>query len=195
MGEPRFIVDTMLGNVARWLRLLGYDTLYYRRIDDWKILRIAEQEGRIIVTRDRGLHNRARRKGLRSILLEQDEMHERLAYIALAAGIRLYVDLDLSRCPVCNGELIKVSKELVRDKVPRRVYEKHEDFWLCKRCGKVYWMGSHWEGIEKTLSMAREIYEELGGRDERGAGKPVRAKHGARRLPSKAGEESSRGEG
>ncbi len=163
--EPAFIVDTMLGNVARWLRMLGYDTLYYRRIEDWRILRIAERDGRIIVTRDRGLHNRARRKGLRSILLEQDDMAERLAYIALLTGIRLYIDLDRSRCPVCNGELVRVSREAVRGKVPRRVYERYTGFWLCTRCGKVYWMGSHWEGIEETLRLARKIYEEMRGED------------------------------
>ncbi len=159
MGEPAFIVDTMLGNVARWLRMLGYDTLYYRRIDDWKIMRIAAREGRIIITRDHGLCNKARRKGLKCLLLEQDTMEERLAYIAAETGIRLYIDLDRSRCPMCNNELVKVSKELVKDKVPERVYMKHSDFWYCRRCGKVYWIGRHWQGIEETLKKAREILE------------------------------------
>lgn len=159
MGEPRFIVDTMLGNVARWLRLLGYDTLYDRGYEDWFILKMASREDRIIITRDRGLHRRALRRGVRSILLEQDSMDERLAYIALKTGIRLYIDVEKSRCPICNGELVHVSKDLVKDRVPKRVYEKHSDFWVCCRCGKVYWMGSHWRGIEDTLRKARELYE------------------------------------
>jgi len=159
MNDPRFIVDTMLGNVARWLRMLGYDTLYFRRIQDWRILDIASKENRVIITRDRGLYRRARKKGLEALFLEQDDMAERLAYISLREGIRLYIDLELSRCPICNGELVKVSRELVRGKVPRRVYEKHSDFWVCKRCGKVYWMGSHWRGIEETLEKARSIYK------------------------------------
>ncbi|WFO76162.1 hypothetical protein J4526_04840 [Desulfurococcaceae archaeon MEX13E-LK6-19] len=161
MSEPRFVVDTMLGNVARWLRLLGYDVIYGRKLEDWKILMIADKEDRIILTRDRGLHHRALSKGLKSILLEQDTMEERLAYLALKTGIRLYVDIEKSRCPICNGELVKVGKDVVKGRVPPRVYEKHSDFWVCKKCGKIYWMGRHWKGIEETLKRAREILEEM----------------------------------
>ncbi len=160
-NEPLFIVDTMLGNLARWLRILGYDTLYDRRYEDWRILRIAEKENRIIITRDRGLHRRALNRGLKSILIEVDNIAERLAYIALMTGIRLYVDLSKSRCPICNTQLIKISKEKVRDKVPPKVYKLHDDFWICPRCGKVYWIGSHWRKIEEILDNARKIYDEL----------------------------------
>ncbi len=159
--EPRFIVDTMLGRLARWLRILGYDTVYHRRLEDWKILKIASEENRIIITRDTGLHRRALNKGLKSILLEPDDMAERLALIAYLTGIRLYIDLDRTRCPICNTPLLRVSKKDVKDKVPRKVYELHDDFWICPRCGKVYWMGSHWRMIEKILEDARRIYEKL----------------------------------
>ena len=157
MREPKFIVDTMLGNVARWLRMLGYDTLYFKKIEDWKILSMALKDERVILTRDHGLCNRARKKGAKCLLLEQDTMEERLAYISAKTGIRLYMDLERSRCPICNYELVKVDRETVRDKVPRRVYEKHNDFWYCRKCGKVYWIGKHWKGIEETLKKAREI--------------------------------------
>lgn len=157
MREPKFIVDTMLGNVARWLRMLGYDTLYFKKIEDWKILLMALKDERVILTRDHGLCNRARKKGAKCLLLEQDTMEERLAYISVKTGIRLYMDLERSRCPICNYELVKVDRETVRDKVPRRVYEKHNDFWYCRKCGKVYWIGKHWKGIEETLKKAREI--------------------------------------
>jgi uncharacterized protein with PIN domain len=165
--EPRFIVNTMLGNIARWLRMLGYDTLYDRKYEDWKILQIAEKENRIIITRDRGLHRRALNRGLKSIYLEMDDIAERLAYIAYVTGIRLYIDLERSRCPICNGELRKVSKEEVKGKVPPKVYRLHDDFWICTRCGKVYWIGSHWRKIEEILAEARRIYESMkkrGGR-------------------------------
>ena len=157
MREPKFIVDTMLGNVARWLRMLGYDTLYFKKIEDWKILSMALKDERVILTRDHGLCNRARKKGAKCLLLEQDTMEERLAYISMKTGIRLYMDLDRSRCPICNYELVKVNRETVKNKVPRRVYEKHNDFWYCRKCGKVYWIGRHWRGIEETLKKAREI--------------------------------------
>ena len=160
MDEPRFVVDTMLGNIARWLRILGYDTLYRRNFKDWEIIRIAKNDDRVIITRDRGLHNRALSNGLKSIYLIMDDMAERLAYIALLTGIRLYVDLEKSRCPVCNGELRKASKEEVKGRVPPRVYKLYTDFWICTRCGKVYWIGSHWVKIEEILEKARKILEE-----------------------------------
>jgi uncharacterized protein with PIN domain len=156
--EPAFIVDTMLGRIARWLRILGYDTLYYRRIEDWRIIRIAEKENRIIVTRDRGLHRRALKRGLKSILLEDDDMASRLATIAYFTGIRLYIDLDRTRCPICNTPLRKAEKSEVRGKVPDKIYELHDDFWICPKCGKVYWIGSHWRMMEKILEEARRIY-------------------------------------
>lgn len=160
-NEPRFIVDTMLGNVARWLRMLGYDTLYDRGYEDWKILAIARKEKRIIITRDRGLHHRALNNGIKSIYLDMDDMAERLAYISYISGIRLYIDLERSRCPICNGELRKVKKKEVEGKVPGKVYRIHEDFWVCTRCGKTYWIGSHWKKIEEILSDARKKYEKI----------------------------------
>jgi uncharacterized protein with PIN domain len=161
-SEPKFIVDNMLGTVARWLRILGYDTVYDRKAEDWMILRRAELEGRIIITRDRGLHNKATKNGLRSILLWDDEMPDRLARISLIAGIRLTVDFTKTRCPEDNTPLVKVrDKSEIKGSVPPRVYSLHEDFWKCPRCGKVYWVGSHWRHIEKVLQEAREKLEQL----------------------------------
>ncbi|MEM0004246.1 MAG: Mut7-C RNAse domain-containing protein [Desulfurococcaceae archaeon] len=155
-NEPRFIVDTMLGTVARWLRILGYDTVYDRNYEDWQIIRRAELEKRIIVTRDRGLHNKAIKHGLKSIILWEDSMPDRLAHIALVTGIKLSIDFNKTRCPEDNALLVKADKEKVKDKVPAGVYRVHNDFWECPRCGKVYWIGSHWKLIEKILMEARD---------------------------------------
>ena len=160
-SEPRFIVDNMLGSVARWLRILGYDTVYDKNAEDWQIIRRAELEKRIIVTRDRALHNKAIKLGLRSVLLWEDDMAERLAHIAAVTGIRLGVDFEKTRCPEDNTPLIKVEKEKIKDKVPPSVLRAHSDFWECTRCGKVYWVGRHWRMIEKILQDAREKLELL----------------------------------
>ncbi|MEM4469791.1 MAG: Mut7-C RNAse domain-containing protein, partial [Desulfurococcaceae archaeon] len=146
--EPRFIVDNMLGTVARWLRILGYDTVYDKKAEDWQVLRRAELEKRVIVTRDRALHNKAIKLGLKSILLWEDGMADRLAHVAVVTGIRLSVDFQRTRCPEDNTPLVKVDKEKVKEKVPLNVYKLHGDFWECPRCGKVYWIGSHWRMIE-----------------------------------------------
>ncbi|MCY0868090.1 MAG: Mut7-C RNAse domain-containing protein [Desulfurococcus sp.] len=154
--EPKFIADTMLGSLARWLRILGYDTVYENSMEDWMILRRAELEGRIILTRDRGLHRRAVKRGLKSILLGDEDLAVKLAKIASLTGIRLYVDYDKTRCPEDNTLLKKITKKEASGRVPPRVYALHEDFWICPRCGKVYWVGSHWRMIEAVLSEARD---------------------------------------
>jgi uncharacterized protein with PIN domain len=159
-NDVKFIVDNMLGSLSRWLRILGYDTVYHKDFEDWKILQIAEEENRYIVTRDRGLHRRALNKGLKSIYLWMDELEERLSFIALNTGIKLSVDFNNTRCPEDNTPLRKVSRQNVKDRVPEKVYKLHEDFWECPRCGKVYWIGRHWRMIEKVLETARKKLEE-----------------------------------
>lgn len=154
--EPRFIVDNMLGTIARWLRIIGYDTLYDRNSEDWQIIRRAELESRIIITRDKALHNKALKHGLKSIFIWESSIPDRLAHIALVTGIRLNVDFNKTRCPDDNALLEKVEKESISDIVPPRVYRLHSDFWRCPRCGKIYWIGRHWKHIEFTLGQARE---------------------------------------
>lgn len=158
--EPRFVVDTMLGDLARWLRMLGYDTKYSRDYEDWQLLRIAEKESRILITRDRGLYWRARRRGLNTVLVEGDDIAKRLYAVAIRYPIRLYVDFGLTRCSICNTPLVKVDKEEVKDKVPKPVYEKYHDFCICPRCGKVYWRGRHWIKIEEILAQVRGMVDE-----------------------------------
>ncbi|MEM0356025.1 MAG: Mut7-C RNAse domain-containing protein [Desulfurococcaceae archaeon] len=158
--EPRFIVDTMLGNVARWLRILGYDTVYRRDLKDWDIIRIAKREDRVVVTSDKSLHRKALLNGLLSIYIDNPDISGKLAYIAYITGIRLYVDLGRTKCPICNTDLVKVSKNNVENKVPRGVYRMYSDFWMCRKCGKIYWIGGHWVKIEEVLKNARRILEE-----------------------------------
>ncbi|MEM4717590.1 MAG: Mut7-C RNAse domain-containing protein [Desulfurococcaceae archaeon] len=155
-SDPRFIVDNMLGTIARWLRMIGYDTLYERYSEDWQIIRRAELEDRVIITRDKALHNKALRHGLRCVFLWESTMPDRLAHIALVTGIRLNVDFNKTRCPEDNTLLEKVEKEKISNNVPPRVYKLHSDFWRCPKCGKVYWIGRHWRHIELTLREARE---------------------------------------
>ncbi len=171
--KPRFIVDSMLGDLARWLRLLGYDTLYYRNAPDPRIVREALEQGRIIVTRDRGLAILARKRGARVVLLHGESLEEMLAELHLRAGVALYAEPSRSRCPLCNAPLRHVPKHEVKDRVPPEVYARYEDFWVCTRCGQVYWRGSHWRKIEETLAKARDAAERLASRRPRrgGAGK------------------------
>ncbi len=157
--EVKFVVDTMLGDLARWLRMLGYDVVYSRKLTDWQVLRIAEKDKRIILTRDRGLHARALRRGLKSILILSDDIEDRLYAVAKRYNIRLYILFDKTRCPLCNTLLIRVDKEKVKGEVPGPVYERYYDFWKCPKCGKVYWRGRHWIKIEEILERVRKRIE------------------------------------
>jgi len=152
----RFIVDSMLGSLARWIRMLGYDTVYARDMHDSEILEAARDEGRILVTRDRGLYRRALRRGVQAILVSP-EPAKALAQLAGRYGITLVINPDTSRCPLCNSPLARRGRDEVKGRVPASVYERHMVFWVCTGCGQVYWKGGHWRGIEKTLMEARRM--------------------------------------
>ncbi len=149
----KFLVDHMLGRLARYLRFMGYDTYYPSGdMSDDEILRIAHQEGRVVITRDREL---ARRSG--GLLLRSGDYREQLK--AVVREFNLKADNMLSRCSLCNEPLVRVEKEEIRDRVPEYVYQHSEEFYLCPKCGRVYWYGSHTERIE------REIREVMGDED------------------------------
>lgn len=160
LRAARFIVDSMLGSLARWLRMIGCDTVYAKGWHDSRIIEEAGNSRRIIVTRDRGLFNRARRRGLDAVLVS-DDVARALAVLSLRYGIPLEIVPERSRCPVCNSPLRSASKEEVKGRVPPRVYEAYDEFWVCTGCSQVYWRGGHWRGIEETLREARQWAEKL----------------------------------
>lgn len=150
LRRPAFVADVHLGRLARRLRMLGFDTLYRNDYGDDTLARISLDENRILLTRDRGLA--ARRELLRVYLVRSSNR---------AGQLREVVDrFDLSgaaapftRCMGCNGVLENVAKEVVLDKLPPRVRQRHEEFMRCPGCGKVYWKGDHYE---RMLEMIRE---------------------------------------
>jgi len=157
LRERRFVADAMMGEVTRWLRIMGYDVLYSRNYSDAQVLSIAEKTGRTIITRDRGLYSRARRRGLRAVYIESDDIAGRLAELKLKANVKLRLDPSRSRCPECNTPLVEVAKEKVRGRVPPKVYEQQEVFYVCPRCARVYWVGSHWRNMRRILEEAERL--------------------------------------
>jgi uncharacterized protein with PIN domain len=154
----RFIADMMLGRLARWLRLYGYDTLYGVEDDD-KILRIARDEGRIILTRDAGLAERARRLGVKVILLSSNSFEEQVKELKrFGVEFRELFPAN-ARCPKCNGPIVRVPKEKVKGKVPESVYERYDEFYVCKNCGQIYWPGRQWREMLKIDRRLRENNE------------------------------------
>ena len=144
--RPRFSLDEMLGSLAKWLRIMGYDALYLRDLNDGEILRRAEEEGRILLTRDKELAHRAGEGGL---YIESDDVMGQLRQ--LAADLGIYPDESLTRCTVCNGKLEVVGPSEVEEEVPEGALENNQWFFRCTRCGKVYWKGSHWKDIRAKM--------------------------------------------
>lgn len=135
----KFIADGMLGRLATWLRLLGYDTLYLPRADDPELARVARAQDRVLLTRDVEL---TRRRGVRHLLIASEKVSEQVEQVFRAFD--LSVRAAFSRCAECNQRLEIVSKESVREQVPPYVFSTQERFQRCVNCGRVYWRGTHW---------------------------------------------------
>ena len=139
----RFIADTMLGTLAKWLRVLGFDTVYAKELDDGEILDMAIGEGRIILSRDRVLCGRK----ADSLYLVTTDLDEQIAQVVLAYPP---VGSDvLSRCLDCNSVLKKMTRTEASGKVSEPILARHNDFWTCENCGKYYWRGTHWRAMSK----------------------------------------------
>lgn len=138
---PHFIADVMLGSLAKWLRILGFDTLYFRSIDDNELIRIAKQQDRILLTRDGGICGS--RKAGKCLLVESEIAIEQIRQVLKSVGTEVSRTAPMSICTTCNGRLSVVPKESVSGEVPDYVFRKTSAFFRCVDCGKVYWEGSH----------------------------------------------------
>jgi uncharacterized protein len=150
--KPNFLLDAMLGTLARWMRIGGYDTEYKKNQTDNELIEETLRSGRILLTRDKDLAKKAFKKGLKIIYLKSESDEANLAF--LVSELKISFDLSNSRCPKCNGLLKGVSKEEVKEKVPQRSYNTVEVFWICESCRSIYWRGSHWSRITETLELA-----------------------------------------
>jgi len=141
----RFLVDSMHGYVARWLRIMGYDTIYMNSVEDNDAVQLAS--GRVLVTSDAELAKTAEKKGVEVVLTKG--LTEEEALRLLVERFKLCFKEDSLRCTVCNGELKPVSREEVGNtpNAPRNV----DLFWRCRVCGKLYWRGSHWKNISRQI--------------------------------------------
>ena len=135
---PRFAADAMLGRLAKWLRLLGYDTLYDPTLDDAALATVARAEERIVLTRDHAL---SERRGTRSILVTSQVPREQLSQLRRELGIGPVA--PLSRCSLCNHPLEAMERDRAEGLVPPYVFATHTRFWRCAACGRLYWLGSH----------------------------------------------------
>jgi len=149
----RFVVDGMLGSLARWLRRMGYDTDYVNQRTDAELARIARAENRVLLTRDREL---AGRRGLRALLVQSQTLDEQLAQVTAAfppapGSPPPAMGSQPARCSECNTPLVEALPEEVADQVPPYVLHTQHHFRRCPGCRRVYWTGTHWPAIQARL--------------------------------------------
>jgi uncharacterized protein len=148
--KSSFIVDAMLGNLAKKLRILGYDAKYFSSIEDDKIILIAKNEKRIILTKDEQLTKVAEKQSVSFVLIRGNDEAEQILQINAKFKLdRFVVDTNNSRCIACNGRLEAVEKFRIIGKIPEGVIEREKKFWMCDSCKKVYWEGTHFEKLQE----------------------------------------------
>ncbi len=155
-----FILDGMLGKLARWLRMMGHDVKYSTTLEDSQLIKIAKDESRVLLTRDLALFQRAIAKNTESYYVEGINEVERLTELVDRFNLPLFIDLKKSRCPKCNALLQQVPKEKIADKTEQNTLKHYDDFWECPNCGAVYWQGAHWTNIHATLEHVKEKQKE-----------------------------------
>jgi len=139
--NPSFIADDQLGKLARWMRILGLDTLYFKEIDDSELIRRAVEEDRILLTRDTRIA--AEPGSATCIFVESDNWIEQLKQIISQLKLKVAQDRLFSRCLLCNSPLEPIPKADVKDRVPPFVFQTQEEFVRCPSCDKIYWQGTH----------------------------------------------------
>lgn len=145
----RFVADVMLGKLAKWLRILGFDAAYGSRAGDSELLQTARRERRVLLTRDHALLQSA--KNVRSLLIESDDWRRQLSQVIDALNLRDEAR-PLSRCLACNVKLKRLSRKNARNLVAPFVFERASSFSICPRCGRVYWPGTHFGDMDGRLS-------------------------------------------
>lgn len=152
---PRFLVDSMLGSLSRWLRITGFDAEYRRDAADEDLIDEAIATGRVLLTRDKVLVARATKRGVKVVLVEGEHDVEQLGMVASALNLKL--EVSESRCPKCNGSLVRTEKSVLTDQVPEASLNAFDDFWICQECSSIFWRGSHWDQIRSTLDKAERM--------------------------------------
>jgi uncharacterized protein len=149
----RFVLDVHLGKLARHLRMLGFDSAWQQEFADPDLLKTSQEEGRILLTRDRQLHEQAPAGTSYYVqaIVPAQQLVEVLTQFKMADRAREGRGF-LSRCLECNREILPVSRTQIEDRLPAHVREEHEEFFLCPRCERIYWKGSHFDRMHRWVT-------------------------------------------
>ena len=152
-SELKFIVDLNAGKMARWLRMAGFDADLFTGADDDAIVAAALTGNRILLTRDRRIMKHRAIVGgrIQAILIEDDHIKGQVLQILDMLKLDKSRFRPFTRCLECNRQLTKREKETIRHLVPPYVYQTQNRFAECPGCRRIYWPGTHWEGMSRKI--------------------------------------------
>ena len=146
--QPRFLADRMVGKLAKWLRILGYDTVYMPEVSPISVKREAHRQGRILLTRRTCFLNQKDVPPF--VFLRADRFREQLKQVCTDLQLKVSSSL-LRRCSACNRELETVDRAQVQARVPAYVWQTQSTFFHCWQCQRVYWGATHRDRIVEEL--------------------------------------------
>ncbi len=156
---PKFIADCHLGKLAKYMRLMGLDTLFFPHIEDDKLIQLAKDENRIILTRDRYL---SQGKNAPTLFLEATDTKTQLKTLINYFDLKEH-PAPFSRCIVCNTPLQVIDKEKIIDRLPEKVKKYFDYFEYCPTCDQIYWQGDHYKHMMEFLEQVLNEYLTQGG--------------------------------
>ncbi len=147
----------MLGNIARKLRLLGFDCKYFSTINHDQLLSIAKIENRILITKDRNITNTCKKQNISSIdLFNTDETSQIVEIYKKTNLNKCKIDMNDVRCTICNGIVQSIEKEKITGRIPDKVAQNMQQFWICNSCNHIYWEGTHIRNLQKFIDEVNE---------------------------------------
>lgn len=148
-----FFVDAMLGNIAKKLRLLGFDSEYFSDIGDSELLEKSQNENRTIISKDQNLIKRAKKMGIQSIYISKENEIEQFLEILEKTHLKFNeISGDVARCPKCNFKTSQIKKSEIINEIPEKILEYHDQFWKCDGCNQIYWEGTHIKNLQEFVS-------------------------------------------
>jgi uncharacterized protein with PIN domain len=151
-NEIKFIVDHNVGKLARWLRMLGFDSLFFSGHDDSQMVKQALAEGRIILTRDTEIMKRRviNNGRLNAILIKSEEVERQIQQLMATLDLKGR-SRPFTICLECNQPLVEKSPAEVRERVPPYVYKTQTRYMECPACHRIYWQGTHWKAMMRKM--------------------------------------------
>ncbi len=142
----KFILTKELGRLCKWLRILGFDSVYFNSDNMATLVIEALRENRIIITRRKKVDN------LKVVTVSSNEVKSQLKEVIRKLEIEQIDQRRMfSRCVICNEVLVEVEKQAIKSEVPEYVYQTQDKFFRCPSCKRIYWEGTHWGNVKRIL--------------------------------------------